>query len=450
MINILVTIGPGSEDVHSIKAFSEHTKLFRLNGSHGTIDWHRKVIQRIRKVCPQAFILLDIPGIKPRTSNSENIKIKKNQQVIFGDLDLETEHLFVPLTKQLPKAKKNIETFSINDGQYIFDVEEVNERYILGTSRSDFVLLPKKGINLPGSIYDEEAQAGIYEAFIKKVYKLDIDGLGLSFVQTGNLVSRVRKIVPNLVLVSKVENSEGLKNASIVANKSDAVMIDRGDLAAEINLQNLYEAVEKISRETKLHGKPLIMATENLETMIGRRVPSKSEVMSIAHSVSIGMDCIMLSEETAIAKNCTETVSWLSGFLKSIPELNKPLIANSVKSKFPSIWSALSTFSHMPIILMTKSGYAIFEYFSIHPRGEIIVVTSNKKIIKLTKLFAGKVRVIKKNIDIGSPIDIIWDTIADNKKSIFKSSQQVVAVYVSKYVSNARANCITVFDKNDF
>ena len=93
-------------------------------------------------------------------------------------------------------------------------------------------------------------------------------------------------------------------------------MIDRGDLAAEIGFDALYNAVEKISRDTKSNGKPLIMATENLESMAGRDTPSKSEVMSLAHSVSIGADCIMLSEETATADNGQYIVQWLTGFLE--------------------------------------------------------------------------------------------------------------------------------------
>ena len=104
----------------------------------------------------------------------------------------------------------------------------------------------------------------------------------MSFVQTGDLVDEIREVVPNLVIVSKVENSEGLRNCTEIIRRSDAIMIDRGDLAAEIGLENLFRAIATIADETKGYGKPLIMATENLETMLHRNVPSKSEVISIA------------------------------------------------------------------------------------------------------------------------------------------------------------------------
>ena len=173
-------------------------------------------------------------------------------------------------------------------------------------------------------MYDEEKQLEIYKSFIANISDMDIDGIGLSFVQTGALVQQVRKIVPNLVLVAKVENSEGLRNSIDIINHSDAIMIDRGDLAAEIGYDRVYDAINQSTDHTKAHGKALIMATENLETMLDRKVPSKSEVMSIAHSSSIGVDCIMLSEETATSGSGQEIVIWLDKFLKSCKELINP------------------------------------------------------------------------------------------------------------------------------
>ena len=181
----------------------------------------------------------------------------------------------------------------------------------------------KKGINLPNSVYDEAQQFKIYQDFLDKVLDIDIDGLGLSFVQTGDLVYKIRNVAPHLVLVAKIENSEGFRNCIDIVNQSDAVMIDRGDLAAEIGFDRLFDSVNTISDQTKAHGKPLIMATENLETMVDRELPSKSEVMSIAHSVSIGVDCFMLSEETATADSGQQIVTWLYEFL-TCRKFNKP------------------------------------------------------------------------------------------------------------------------------
>ena len=223
----------------------------------------------------------------------------------------------------------------------------------------------------------------------------------------------------------------------------------RGDLAAEIGLENLYDAVETISDNTKAHGKPLIMATENLETMMEKQVPSKSEVMSIAHSASLGVDCIMLSEETATATSGPEIVSWLSRFLNSCKSTNSPIASSTTRNKFSLVWETVSNLRDMPVLLLTKSGYALFEYFSVVPEGEAVLITDNPKLLKISNLFANKITKVQRSIG-ETPLEILWDVVEQNKDSLFKQSNQIAAVYVSNYVTSARANSITIFDKSDF
>ncbi len=449
MIKMLITIGPQSVDDVNLKNFSKKTKLFRLNGSHGTLAWHRAAISSIRRVCPDAFILMDIPGIKPRTNNTSPIFIEKNQEVVFGEPALDEGRLIVGLTKEVPPHDENLTKFSINDGQFEFDYVNSGAGYIVGRSRSNFTLLEKKGINLPGSIYDENKQYKIYQQFLKNIIDMDIDGLGLSFVQTGELISKIKSIAPGLVLVAKVENSEGLRNCVDIVQHSDAIMIDRGDLAAEIGFDHLFDAVNCISDQTKAHGKPLIMATENLETMLERNVPSKSEVMAIAHSASIGVDCIMLSEETATAETGQATVAWLENFLTTCSRVNQPKSSSTVQKKFPSIWRSLLSLEQMPIIIATRSGYALFEYFSVAPEGDVILATQNKKLSKICNLYANRIELI--HIDLGNvPSETLWDLIKDNSDWLFEQSEQIAVVYVAKYVNTARANSLTIFDRSDF
>lgn len=448
-MKIIVTIGPTCQDEVSLKEFSKKTNIFRLNGSHGTLEWHQNIVKIIRKVCPNAFILMDIPGIKPRTNNTDNIFIETGREVVFGNPKQNEKRLTVRLTKDLPKYDKNLKNFSVNDGQFEFDVVSCGDEYIIGRSQSSFMLLQKKGINLPKSIYDEEKQLKIYQEFLDKIKDMEIDGLGLSFVQTGDLIGKIRSRVPNMVLVAKVENSEGLRNCTDIVNQSDAIMIDRGDLAAEIGFDFLYNSIITISDQTKAHGKPLIMATENLETMVDRELPSKSEIMSIAHSISIGVDCFMLSEETATAASGQQTVKWLHKFLASCTRINKPTSSSTAKNKFPAIWRALTNLDQMPIVLVTKSGYALFEYFSSVPEGEVFLVTSNLKLLKVCELYANNITVIKEEVS-ANPSEMLWHLVEVNKDVFFKKHDQLAALYVSKYVNTARANSITIFDQKDF
>ncbi|MDB2615218.1 pyruvate kinase [Planktomarina temperata] len=450
MIKTLVTIGPTSLNDLDIQYFAERTNLFRLNGSHSDLEWHRKAVSKIREFSPTAFILMDIPGIKPRTDNSKIIKIEKGQLINFGvDAGVRCD-LHIKLTKNIPKIQKELPTFSLNDGQFLFDTTNSGDGFIVGRSRETFNLLPKKGINLPGSVYDEDLQFQIYKRFIGQIEGLEINGLGLSFVQTGDLVSKLKKIVPNLVLISKIENSEGLRNCEEISNISDAIMIDRGDLVAEIGFKNLFKGIETISLATKSSGRPLIMATENLDSMIDRELPSKSEVMSLAHSASLGVDCIMLSEETALSSNAKATVAWLTDFLDQSFGWQNISTVKPRSGKYSRIWESLKAFRDLPILIMSKSGYAVFDYFAHVPDGALTLVTQNAKISMLSKLFRNEIRIINSNLGENIPIETIIATIKLNKALLFNGSKQIVAVYVSKYVNTPRANCITLLDADDF
>jgi pyruvate kinase len=447
----MVTIGPISNNASDVEEFGKHTKLFRLNGSHSSIEWHAKAISLIRNTIPDAFILLDIPGIKPRTSNEHPIEIKSGQVVTFSSPNLRSADNCVKLTKALPTYPGDLKRFSVNDGQYIFDVTNTNNGIISGKSLETFTLNPKKGINIPGSIYDENLQFEVYNEFISRIEHLEIDGLGLSFVQTGALVEKIKNQVPHLLMVSKIENSEGLRNCKQIAAASDVVMIDRGDLVAEIGYDKLFSSIEEIAEATKTHGKPLIMATENLETMVRRQMPSKSEVISIAHSAQIGVDCFMLSEETALSENKHITVSWLTNFLKSslVEKRKYQKLATKTNKEF-SIWSAITADETRPIIVMSKSGRAIFKLLATGHTAGVFVISNNIKIKKMCQLFSNDIKTILTKINAAPTIDILWESIDQNADTIFESNDKVMAIYVSKYTKSPRVNTITIFSKSDF
>lgn len=451
MINTLVTVGPNSLTEVDINNFMSYTKLFRLNGSHSDIAWHKSAIKLIRKCCSNAFILLDIPGIKPRTANSGNLQIMKGQKVYFGSGNVRNKILQVELTKPLPAYDKSLEEFSLNDGQFLFDVEETGSGYIIGRSRDSFTLLPKKGINLPNSIYDDTKQFEIYKNFINEVSNLHIDALGLSFVQNGEVVNKIRCIRPDLILISKIENSEGLRNCSEIAATSDAVMIDRGDLVAEIGYHRLFAGIEEIARHTKLNGKPLIMATENLESMIDRELPSKSEVVSLAHSASIGVDCFMLSEETALSSNAHVIVRWLNDFLEKAPiqTISKNTVMQQGRREL-DIWRSVSEYKDLPTLIMSKSGRAVTKYLSVSPDCELFIITNSEKIKKISRLYRNSLTVLMNGMNAQPNIELIYETVKKNIDLVFNSSDQILVIYVSKYAYQPKANTLTILHKADF
>ena len=152
MMKTLVTVGPNSLNLDDLTHFAEKTKLFRLNGSHSTVEWHKKAIGMIRDVSPDSFILMDIPGIKPRTENLELTNIKQGEIIHFGEGGGGNKFKTIGLSKPLPKYPSDLKRFSVNDGQFIFETIQTGEGFVVGNSISEFELLPKKGINLPASV----------------------------------------------------------------------------------------------------------------------------------------------------------------------------------------------------------------------------------------------------------------------------------------------------------
>ena len=155
MSKILPTIGPITEEPQSLKKILKYCDLVRINGSHSTYVWHKKVVKKIRSIQKDAKILLDVPGIKPRTKNKSEIKIIKNSLVVFfyksinKNIFKDKSYIFIEITNPLPKITQSINHFSISDGQYKFVYKKNGKNYIVGKSIETFTLNEKKGLNIP-------------------------------------------------------------------------------------------------------------------------------------------------------------------------------------------------------------------------------------------------------------------------------------------------------------
>jgi len=450
---ILPTIGPETEDDKSLKRILKHSNILRLNGSHNTLDWHKNVINRIKKINSNCTVLFDIPGVKPRTLNEINLNIKKNESITFYDSTYKgNKSNSVLLSNLIPKISKLTKLFTIADGQYNFKLIKSGKGYIVGKSSSSFILFSKKGLNIQSSTYDNSLQFQVYKNFINKSKHIGYDAVGVSFIQSGKMLKSLKLLFPNLIMVSKVENSEGLRNLNSICLNSEAVMIDRGDLAAEIGDINLYSAVNDIAIETKKMGKPLIMATENLESMQIRSSPTKSEIMSLGHSLSLGADKIMLSEETAISKNWLQTIEWLTKFF--LKKVNKPkeVIAykNSNLTEHNQIWRILEDSNDTPIVVFTRSAAAIHIAKSINPSIKIISFTDRQLTLKLSRFWSDVTCYYLNKFDNSKGSNFVFNTIKSFKSEIFKKNNTAIVFFISNPRPGSRANTVSIVKKDDF
>ena len=247
----------------------------------------------------------------------------------------------------------------------------------------------------------------------------------------------------------------GLKNSLEIVNSSDAVMIDRGDLSAEIGEKNLFNAVLQISKKVKECGKPLIMATENLESMIKKIVPTKSEIMSIGLNTLLGADKIMLSDETATSSNWKNTINWVNQFYNSL-NIDTTILGNSFEKNKKihnyhkySIWDAVEKLNHLPFVIATKSGAAIIEHKKRINNNKLFVFTDNIRTYNLCKFWSdvnvNKIPKMKKNQGGKQMLDIV----KKYSSILFTNNTAIVTVFVLNPRKNARANALYIVTKKD-
>jgi pyruvate kinase len=450
MTKILPTIGPVSDSIINLKKIMKFSSILRLNAAHNTISWHKNVCNKIKRINIKSKILIDLPGIKPRTLNNTEIKVKKNEHVLFYFKSLKNIKYFekitnVELSKPLPKITKT-KYFSVSDGRYKFKIVKLSKNYIVGKSFQTFNILPHKGVNIPGSIYSEILQLKLYNDYLNKLKRVKYDAIGLSFVQSASIIKKIKLKFPKKILVSKIENSLGCKNANEIIKHSDVIMIDRGDLSAEVGEENLFNMVENISLKSKKYGKPLIIATENLDSMVSGFSPTKSEIISIAYSRKNYVDQIMLSDETATSINFYKTLLWLDNFLKS----SHLKLRKKSPSGLDLLWSTVKNLddSYNKLVVFTKKGFAIEKITSMSPNIEMNVFTDNIELSKLLSFKSNCSCFFTKQFP-NEMNKFIFEQIKKNKKKIF-NNKNVFLIYISFPRSKSRANTISFITKNDF
>ena len=448
MFKIVSTIGPISEKTIILKKIINNSDLIRLNGAHNSLSWHKKIIKKIRKINPNVIILLDLPGIKPRTTNKHEINIKKNQLIkfIYNSKNQNKNKDNVYLSNPLPEII-NDKQFTISDGNFNFVIKKRNKNEITAKSLQTFTLFPQKGVNFLNSKYNENSQEKKYLKFIKIFSRLKPDAIGLSYIQNPEILKKIKKIYTNLILVSKIENFSGLLNSETISNFSDMVMIDRGDLSAEIGSENLFSSIKKISMNVKKSGKPLIMATENLESMTLKNNPTKSEVVALGFNLDLGADCIMLSEETAVSKSCLKILDWLNNYRNKIKNDFSKKVEFDRKSFISSIISKLD---NQTIVVFSKKGYAVESISKINSNINIILFSDNKKLIKISNLRRNVQTIFTKKFDNKNLEKFIFQNIKKNKKLIFKNSKNVVILRIIYPMTNSRANNISIVNYKNF
>jgi len=321
---IICTIGPASESLSKLEEMiNSGMNVARLNLSHGDFKEHTLRIRNIRHAALKCgrivSILIDLPGVKMRIGQMppEGILLKKG-----AELTLTTEHVMgrerlIPVEYQdLPKAVSLGSIIFLNDGFIQLEVKKTTRREIFCKVLVGGKLTSHKGINLPGAQLDINPITKRDLEIIKFGLSQGVHIFGLSFVEKAQDIQRVREFVKQrgqqAYLVAKIERRSAVENFDELIKAADAVMVARGDLGVETPIEEVPCIQKKLIQKANIMGRPVITATQMLESMTQNVRPTRAEVNDVANAILDGTDAIMLSQETAIGDYPVETVRMMA------------------------------------------------------------------------------------------------------------------------------------------
>lgn len=447
---IVATVGPACDTYDKLlELVKAGVNVFRLNFSHGTHENKAEIIGHIRKINKtepyNISILGDLQGPKLRVGEIENGSLK----IEPGDILTFTSREKVVGTKEkiyisypdLHKDVKTGEKIMIDDGKLevivteITPNDEVKVRVTYGGN-----LLPKKGVNLPDTAISLPAMTPKDIEDFEFIIKHELDWVALSFVRRAediiDLKKRVAAFNSNIKVMAKIEMPSALTDLRNIIVESDAVMVARGDLGVELPVEKVPMAQREIIRKCIHRGKPVVVATQMMESMIDRVKPNRSEITDVANAVLEGADAVMLSGETATGHHPTLVVETMRKIILEVERTEyrynraEDLQAISHSPSFLSdaicynACKIASDISATALVGMTESGYTAFMLSSYRPKSPLYIFTKKRSLVNQLSLSWG-VRAFfydeEESLD-----DIIFDQIAILKERGFVKSGDTI------------------------
>ncbi|MDD7313761.1 MAG: pyruvate kinase [bacterium] len=336
---ILATIGPSSATKEQIsKLIDAGADAFRINFSHGTHAEHKERIKIIRQLEKEKgrliSILADLQGPKLRVGEFKEDKVLlKEGQKFTLDMNPEAgdaKRVCLP-HKEIFAALKAGETLLVNDGYIALKVVKCDKKSAETVVKVGGYISSHKGVNLPNTKLNISAITEKDKEDLKFALKNDVDWIGLSFVQKAEDVREVKKLIDGKArVISKLEKPSAINDLENIVKESDAVMVARGDLGVECPIETVPVMQKRIVKVCRLQAKPVIVATQMLESMIVNPTPTRAEVSDVATAVYDGADTVMLSAETAAGKYPVEAVLMMHKIICQVE--NDPLFFELMNS----------------------------------------------------------------------------------------------------------------------
>jgi pyruvate kinase len=373
----------------------------RLNFSHGTLEEHAATIRNIRDVAGKlgrpVGVLQDLPGPKIRTGQlaTPSVQLVAGAQIILTTDAVIGDNLRVPVTlPSLPEDVHPGDTIFVDDGALRLQVERVEGHEVLCTVIVGGLLKPEKGINVPGVSLSTPSITETDWRFLRFGLYHGVDFVALSFIRRPEDVSEVRaRLVEwgaQAFLIGKIEKHEALENIDAIIERVDGIMVARGDLGVEIPIEKVPIAQKALVRKCNRVGKPVIVATQMLESMIHAPLPTRAEVTDVANAIFDGADAVMLSAETAIGEYPVETVQMMVRIAREteaalpysqmLAEFEAHAVSQTDDAIAYSACHATRQLDAAAIVAFTTSGSTARRVAKYRPQAPILAITTDPKI----------------------------------------------------------------------
>ena len=406
---IVATIGPATNNEEALrKAILAGMNVARLNFSHGSHDDHLKVVHIIRNLSKtmQApiSILQDLQGPKVRVGKFENgsITLTPNEMVkITTDQILGKPGLIPSDFKELPLACKQGTKILLDDGLLELLVESVSGNVVTAKVIYGGVLKDRKGMNLPGVDLPVDCMTEKDLQDLEFGLNQQVDYIALSFVRHGRDIRKLREIIDSrkseAKIVAKIEMLEALENLEEIVRLSDVVMVARGDLAVEVGQSRLPGFQKRIITLCNQLGKPVITATQMLDSMVENPRPTRAEITDVANAVLDGSDALMLSAESASGKYPFKCIRTMHEIITEVERNEEEYYKISLENEFLSVPAAIAASACLSalklnassIVCLTSSGKTANIISGFRPKAKIIAVTDNLDVLNRLELIWG-------------------------------------------------------------
>ena len=409
---IVATLGPASSDKETLRQmFLSGLNVCRLNFSHGSHEDHAAVVKTIRELNDETglnvAILADLQGPKIRTNEMENngVELVNGSIVTIGiEKVVGTAQRFSINYEKLPQDVQAGERILLDDGKLALEVVQTDgKKEFTAKVIHGGILSSKKGVNFPNTRISMPSLTPKDLEDLDFALAQDVDWIGLSFVRSARDIIELKQIIATknakAKVIAKIEKPEAIDDIDEIIRESDGLMVARGDLGVEVPFQKVPLIQKMLIKKCITHAKPIIVATQMMETMINNITPTRAEVNDVANAVLDGADAVMLSGETSVGKFPIEVIKTIANIVTEMEQFegiyNKEELPERNQARFitDSICFNACRLSQRveanAILTMSFSGYTAYKIASQRPKSTIFVFTSNQQILTQLNLVWG-------------------------------------------------------------